>query len=557
MNRKTLTIFAILLIVLIVALFLLPGMLAGPKPVAPLDAGLPQGSAGLPWWSDVVFYQIFVRSFYDSDGDGVGDFNGIIEKLDYLNDGDPKTTTDLGISGIWLMPINPSPSYHGYDVTDYYDVNHDYGTMEDFNRLLEEAHARGIYVIMDLVLNHTSVQHEWFQEARDHPDLPRHDWYIWADENPGYKGPWGQDVWYPTVAGYYYAVFWSGMPDLNYTNPEVTAEMHNVAAFWLQDVGVDGFRLDAARHLIEDGQQQENTAATYAWWADFRAMYAPITPNALTVGEIWTTNRTVVKYLQGDGLDMAFNFDLASQVLENVNSGYGRGLRDAIRSSDSLFPPGTNATFLTNHDQNRVMDQFAGDENKARLAASVLLTTPGTPFIYYGEEIGMTGSKPDEKIRTPLAWSGEDSKAGFTTGYPWESINRNYAQVNIATQSADPGSLLSHYRSLIQLRNQHVALRVGSYVPVDAGSSALLAFLRVSEQEVVLVLINLRGEAVSDYNLALNQGPLSGEYKAYHLLGEGDLPALTANAAGGFDAYLPLAEVPAYGTYIIQLQGGR
>ena len=529
---------------------------AGPKPVQPVE-GLPQGSDGLPWWSDAIFYQIFVRSFYDSNGDGIGDFNGITEKLDYLNDGDPKTTTDLGISGIWLMPINPSPSYHGYDVTDYYDVNSDYGTMDDFKRLLDEAHKRGIYVIMDLVLNHTSVEHPWFQEARDNPESARHGWYVWADENPKYYGPWGQKVWHPMGSGYYYAIFWSGMPDLNYTNPEVTAEMQNVVAFWLRDVGIDGFRLDAARHLIEDGEKQENTEATHTWWENFRLQSKAINPNAIAIGEIWTSNSAVAQYVEGDELDMAFNFDLATQILDTVEGGYGRALRDAILLSYTSFPPGTYATFLTNHDQNRVMDQLAGDANEARLAATVLLSIPGTPFIYYGEEIGMTGSKPDEMIRTPLAWSGEDDKAGFTTGRPWEAINSEYAEVNVATQSADPGSLLSHYRTLIHLRNDHVALRVGEYIPVDAGNTSVLAFLRVSQEEVVLVVVNLSEEAVSDYSLALAQGPLAGKYAAYTLLGEGELPALRANAAGGFDAYLPLPELPAYGSYIIQLQGDK
>ena len=553
MDRRSIFRIAGLLVIGLLFVACTPG---GPKPVQPLE-GLPQGSDGLPWWSDAIFYQIFVRSFYDSNGDGIGDFNGITEKLDYLNDGDPKTTTDLGISGIWLMPINPSPSYHGYDVTDYYDVNSDYGTMDDFKRLLDEAHKRGIYVIMDLVLNHTSVEHPWFQEARDNPESARHGWYVWADENPKYYGPWGQKVWHPMGSGYYYAIFWSGMPDLNYTNPEVTAEMQNVAAFWLRDMGVDGFRLDAARHLIEDGEKQENTEATHTWWENFRLQSKAINPNAIAIGEIWTSNSAVAQYVEGDELDMAFNFDLATQILDTVEGGYGRALRDAILLSYTSFPPGTYATFLTNHDQNRVMDQFAGDANEARLAATVLLTIPGTPFIYYGEEIGMTGSKPDEMIRTPLAWSGEDDKAGFTTGRPWEAVNSEYAEVNVATQSADPGSLLSHYRTLIHLRNDHVALRVGEYIPVEAGSTSVLAFLRVSQEEVVLVVVNLSEEAVSDYSLALAQGPLAGKYAAYTLLGEGELPALTANAAGGFDAYLPLPELPAYGSYIIQLQGDK
>jgi alpha-amylase len=172
-------------------------------PVQPVT-GMPQGTDGYSWWNDTVFYEIFVRSFYDSNGDGIGDFNGITAKLDYLNDGNPETTTDLGVTGIWLMPINPSPSYHGYDVTDYYAVNPDYGTMEDFQNLLDEAHARGIRVIMDLVLNHTSSKHPWFTSSWD-PASPTHDWYIWSDTKPAYNGPWGQKVWYPSHGQYYYA----------------------------------------------------------------------------------------------------------------------------------------------------------------------------------------------------------------------------------------------------------------------------------------------------------------------------------------------------------------
>ncbi|HLF74078.1 MAG TPA: alpha-amylase family glycosyl hydrolase, partial [Anaerolineales bacterium] len=177
-----------------------------------------------PWWNNSVFYEIFVRSFYDSNGDGVGDFNGITEKLDYLNDGDPDTTSDLGITGIWLMPIFPSPSYHGYDVTDYYAVNPEYGTMEDFRRLLTEADRRGIRIIIDLVLNHTSDQHPWFRSAVSDRNSPYRDWYLWSDTQPGYGGPWGQTVWHSSPTGYYYGLFVDFMPDLNYDNPAVTDE---------------------------------------------------------------------------------------------------------------------------------------------------------------------------------------------------------------------------------------------------------------------------------------------------------------------------------------------
>ena len=364
--------------------------------------GLPQGTDGYAWWNDTVFYEIFVRSFYDSNGDGIGDFNGIIEKLDYLNDGDPKTSTDLGVTGIWLMPINPAASYHGYDVTDYYGVNPDYGTMDDFKRLLNECHKRGIRVIIDMVFNHTSNENPWFIQSRDQPQSSWHNWYVWSTTNPGYGGPWGEQVWYPTVAGYYYAIFWSGQPDLNYTDPAVSEEMQNVGRFWLTDVGVDGFRLDAVRYLVEDGQDQQDTSATHKWWANFYTMYKQINPQAMTVGEVYTSNYMVDDYLKDKDFDQAFDFDLASQILKNIDSRNAVNLNASIKSSFDLLPRGEYATFLSNHDQERVMSYFKGDPIKAKLAASVLLTTPGTPFVYYGEEIGMTGNKPDEQIRTPM-----------------------------------------------------------------------------------------------------------------------------------------------------------
>ena len=227
---------------------------------------IPEGIDNILWWEDDVFYEIFVRSFNDSDGDGIGDFNGIIEKLDYLNDGDPGTNTDLGVSGLWLMPIHPSTSYHGYDVIDYYAVNPEYGTMEDFNRLLDEAHKRGIRVIIDLVLNHTSVDHPWFRAAQD-PMSEYRDWYVWSDTEPSGSG------WHASDHGYYFGIFWEGMPDLNYEHPPVTEQMHDVARYWLQDIGVDGFRLDAAKHLIEDGMIQTHTDATHEWYKDFRHVY--------------------------------------------------------------------------------------------------------------------------------------------------------------------------------------------------------------------------------------------------------------------------------------------
>src|SRR5687767_12780971 len=263
----------------------------------------------LPWWNDRVFYEIFVRSFYDSDGDGIGDLQGVIEKLDYLNDGDPDTTDDLGVTGIWLMPVMEAPSYHGYDVTDYRKVDPDYGTNEDFRRLVNEAHERGIIVITDFVVNHTSTEHPWFQDSVQGGEHA--DWYVWSDTDPGTRGPSGQVVWHPADNGrYYYAVFWEGQPDLNLANPDVKAEIYDVARFWLEDMGADGFRIDGARHIIEDEASQVDTPETIAWLTDFREHVRSINPDALVVGEVWTSSSTVARYVP-EALDLGFEFTLA------------------------------------------------------------------------------------------------------------------------------------------------------------------------------------------------------------------------------------------------------
>ena len=444
------------------------------------DATL-SASKSYPWWNNSVFYEIIVRSFYDSNGDGIGDFNGITEKLDYLNDGNPVTTNDLGITGIWLMPIFPSPSYHGYDVTDYYAVNPEYGTMGDFKRLLLEADKRGIQIIIDLVLNHTSEQHPWFKSAVSDRNSPHRDWYIWSDVNPKYAGPWGENVWHPSPIGYYYGLFVDFMPDLNYNNPSVSKEMEKITAFWLRDVGVDGFRLDAAKHLIEDGMKQENTAATHEWFKQYRPFYKGINPNSITIGEISGGDQGVMaSYTQGDQLDLTFDFGQASAILQTASSGNALNIKGAMKLTYKLVPDLQYATFITNHDQNRAMNELAGDIDKAKVAATLLLTSPGVPFIYYGEEIGMVGEKPDEDIRRPMQWTA-DMNAGFTTGQPWRAPDTSYSEVNVATQGNDPNSLLSLYRNLISLRNQHSALQTGSLVMLDADNSNLYAHLRANE----------------------------------------------------------------------------
>jgi alpha-amylase len=523
---------------------------ASPTPTAtvvpdPTATPVPAGTDGFPWWNEAVFYEIFVRSFRDSDGDGIGDFNGIIEKLDYLQ--------GLGIKGIWLMPINPSPSYHGYDVTDYYAVNPDYGTLEEFKRLLEEAHTRDIRIIIDLVLNHTSAQHPWFKSALT-PGSEYREWYVWSETDPGFLGPWGAQAWHRASNGqYYYGIFWDQMPDLNYNTPAVREESKKIASFWLEEVGVDGFRLDAVRYLAED-EVLADSSANHLFLEEWGTYYRSVDPDTFTVGEAWTDNANVKKYVASNaGLDSAFNFDLSDAIFKALNESNNTSLRFILQTTIRDFPEQDNANFITNHDMPRVMNQLSTDkEQKAKAAAGILLTAPGIPFIYYGEEIGMTGTKPDELIRTPMQWSAEEA-AGFTDGIPWQAINSDYREINVADQTGDSTSLLEHYRRLIQLRNEHSALRVGQTHVAGSDSNKLVAYVRASTDETVLVLINIDDQPVRDYSISLGTGPLSGEYNIVSLLDDLTYNPLQANASGGFDDYVPVDEIPPYSVAVLQL----
>jgi len=505
-----------------------------------------------PWWKEAVFYEIFVRSFLDSDGDGDGDFTGLIDRLDYLSSTDPQTTDTLGVRGIWLMPIFPSPSYHGYDVVDYYSVNPDFGTMEEFQRFLDQAHQLGIRVIIDLPLNHTSTEHPWFIDSQN-PDSPYRNWYVWSDTDPGTIGPWGQQVWHTGSSGYYYGVFWGGMPDLNYKNPEVVEEMKKVIRFWLEDVGVDGFRLDGARYVIEEGETLADSDTNLQYFQDLRAYVKDINPQALLLGEVWTSGFVTAGYIKQEALDLVFEFDLASAYLSSAGAGRAESALNQLLFSLKLFPDNRFAPFLTNHDMNRVVSQLGGDIEKAKNAAAMLLTAPGVPFVYYGEEIGMVGVKPDEDIRTPMQWSA-DKHAGFTTGIPWRAVNGDYPEVNVRSQSQDMESLLALYRSLIEARNNHNALLRGDTYIVESEAAQVYSILRSDGDSHVLVVVNLGAEPLQEYGLSLADGPLSRTYTVQSLLSEDLFAELAASESGGFDSYLPLPSLPANARLVLDLQ---
>ena len=471
--------------------------------------------------------------------------------------GDPATTRDLGVTALWLMPIQPSPSYHGYDITDYYNINADYGTLDDFKQFLAAAHQRGIKVIIDLVINHTSSQSPWFQAALNDSQSIYRNWYIFSDTEPDYNGPYGSPAWYPAADGtYYYAIFSSSMPDLNFRNSQVTGEADKIVKFWLQDIGIDGFRLDAVRHLIEEDQVQSNTAATHAWLQTFHSYYKGISPDAFTIGEVWDTASSAASYsADRREMDMTFNFEMADWVMNAVAHKSGKDAAAGISYTNNEFlkKNAAYASFLTNHDQDRVMSALGQDLAKAKTAAVIYLSGPGTPFIYYGEEIGMSGAKPDERIRTPMQWS-DQTHAGFSSAEPWELINEDYPQFNVSGETGDPDSILSLYRDLIHLRQEHSALRSTNYLAIKADNDRVYVALRMDANETILILCNLDTKPVENLTLNLSSGLTPGTYQPRLLLGESSLAVLTVNAQGGFFTYQPLDSLPVGANLILQLQ---
>lgn len=477
-------------------------------------AGIQNNSAGQPAANpkaavdeqpSTVFYEIFVRSFYDSDGDGIGDLQGITEKLDYLNDGDPGTHEDLGVGGIWLMPVNPSPSYHGYDVTDYRSINPDYGTLEDMQTLIKEAHKRGIKVIMDLVVNHTSKAHPWFVDSARNPDSQYRSWYIWAEDQKrpvrGTSAAGSGSPWHALRGSHYMGTFWEGMPDLNFDNPEVRREMKSIGTYWLEQ-GIDGFRLDAAKHIYEDLLSDKSTATTaknVAWWQEFRTAMNVVNPQAYIVGEVWENSAVSVGAYLDQAFNSGFNFGLAETLVHSAQTEKDSGAAFTLERTYKLYSQisggnFTDAIFLTNHDQNRVMSQLENQPDHAAMAAAMLLTLPGNPFIYYGEEIGLLGVKPDEGIREPMKWTPDGGDAGQTS---WEPGSNNAANpgADVESQQKRMDSLLVRYRELIQLREEVPALRDGDIRDYPSGNGGIMAYERITAGQQILVIHNLTGSA--------------------------------------------------------------
>src|SRR6266576_2325763 len=513
--------------------------------LAPLEAQRASGVAPA-WTRGAVCYEVFVRSFYDSNGDGIGELNGLIQKLDYID--------QLGASCVWLMPVAASPSYHGYDVSDYYRVEPAYGTNDDFKRLVAAAHRRGIVVLVDMVLNHSSSEHPYFQAALHDTASPYRAWYRFSPAPLG-KGPHGGDDWHrsPVRDEYYYGVFWSGMPDLNYQTPAVRDVAKKIATFWLRDLGVDGFRLDAVPYLVEEGTCLMGCPGTHAFLHEYAAHIDSVKPGAYTVGEAWGDITAMLPYYP-DQLTSYFGFELADSLLSAVRTGSAAGLLTGFVRLQDTLPAYRWSPFLSNHDQTRTMTVLGGDVMRARLAATLLLTLPGLPFIYYGEEIGMTGDKPDPRLRTPMQWSARPG-LGFTSGTPWESAQPDSLTTTVAAQDADPGSLLNLYRRLIHLRRENEALAVGKLVPLSATSSQVVAYLRRAGNHAVLVVANLGATAVSRVSIGSVAGVLpAGRYTPRNLLGGPNGRSLQVDAYGRIREYVPVATIGPRESLVLDLR---
>lgn len=457
-----------------------------------------------------IYYEIFVRSFADSDGDGIGDFNGVTAKLDYLK--------ELGIDGIWLMPVNASPSYHGYDVTDYNSLNEDYGTEADFQNLIEQAHKRDIKVIMDFVINHTSSEHPWFQSAVADANSPYRNYYRWvnkrdtADYSLSDESFWNSQVWHKSGDYYYYGIFSEEMPDLNYNNEMVRKEVKNAAKKWLT-LGVDGFRLDAAMHIYGDyefKQQKDQLQSNLQWWNEFALFCESINPEVYLVGEAWQDEKVLAEYAQP--FDTKFNFTFAQDMMdaimnestEKTSTGkeLAKSLENILQQYKEQDEKYIDGIFATNHDQNRIMSQV-GSVEKAKLAASIYLTLPGNPFIYYGEEIGMYGEKPDEKIREPFQWSPDGSDMDTT----WEEASSNTKTLSLQELKAEStNNIYHHYQKLIAFRKGHPVLADGEFKAVETGKKTILAYSRKNQEEELIVIHNLSKEQVEIQNDMLKEG---------------------------------------------------
>ncbi|HLN54871.1 MAG TPA: alpha-amylase family glycosyl hydrolase [Bacteroidales bacterium] len=478
------------------------------------------------WWQTGIIYQVYPRSFQDSNNDGIGDLRGIIRRLDYLK--------WLGIKCIWLSPVYPSPMFDfGYDIRDYRDIDPIFGTLEDFDELLKQVHARDMKILMDFVPNHTSSQHSWFLESKSSRDNPKRDWYMWYDPLQDGSPPnnwlsvFGGTAWEwdEHTGQFYYHAFLKEQPDLNWRNPDVRKAMYDIMRFWL-DKGIDGFRIDVIWHLIKDKQLRDNPKNPY--YEEHMSTYDQLLPvystdqpevheivgemraihdqygDRLMIGEIYLPIQRLVTYygVQGSGAHLPFNFMLLTLPWQ------AQKIASGIDEYESALPENAWPNWvISNHDQPRITSRVG--VNQSRVAAMLLLTLRGTPTMYYGDEIGMRDvpipsqevmdpqgkNMPDKNLsrdpaRTPMQWDNSEH-AGFTDGPPWLRIDKRYHRYNVESEKNDKYSMLSFYKRLLELRQNEISLIAGDYIPLYSDNQMIAYFRRMADTPGFLVVLNL------------------------------------------------------------------
>lgn len=450
------------------------------------------------------YYEVFLASYYDSDGNGVGDIQGLIQKLNYINDNNEETDTDLGCNGIWLMPIMPSDTYHKYDVNDYYSVDPEYGTIEDFKELSAECKKRGIKLIIDLVFNHTSDTHPWFLsatsylkslDAKAEPSVKENKYFGYYNfakdmENNSNYYRVGNTDWY------YEGVFWSEMPDLNLANDEVRSEIEDIASYWL-DLGVDGFRLDAAKEYFTGGAKKN--IEVLSWFTNY---VKEINADTYVVAEVWDSFGSIASYYES-GVDSIFNYalgDATGKIATTVNSAgngkAGSSFAKAMEQVDTTFrdrnPHFIDASFLSNHDNDRCAGYVGYDADKVKLLGGINLMMSGSSFIYYGEEIGMSGSGIDENKRAPMYWSETDS-SGMTKGPAKMTVQEHKFQA-LEEQIKDENSIFYYYQKAVRLRNENPEIARGSVTAIPLPDKDIAAVIKTYEDSSIIILYNISGE---------------------------------------------------------------
>ena len=503
-----------------------------------------------------VYYSLFVRSFADGNGDGIGDFVGLTKKLDYLNDGDDLTTSDLGITGLWLLPVFASASYHGYDVDDYYSINPEYGTMAEFEKFIAEAHKRGISVILDMTFNHSSTYCDWFKQSKN-PESPYRTWYRWItdDDSQDRGGVYnlkqkalGSNVWNIDLMNkksddcyYYYAgIFGPHMPDFNMDEQAVRDEFKKVCKFWM-DKGVDGFRFDAAGHIYNSGEVKPGTETitkAIPFWKEMNDYILSVNPDAYTVAEVWEPTAVRAKFMGGQISN--FHFDLGTLIANIINNqeindrkgavpdsdpktynGFARSLEADYALYASNNPNYIDAPFLTNHDQARSSSAlFRNNVAKMKLGADMYILAEGVPFIYYGEEIAMKSGQDDPSKRTPMVWKPEGKERLTPTWINLPTYKNagiyNKKTIPVSEQEKDPDSLLQHYKRVIRVKTAHPALSRGRLKALSCGSPVLESWVMECDTEKAFVVHNVSSkdavtvtlpEAVKDLPLVYAANP--------------------------------------------------